>query len=254
MTSALNRPTATLVERDGNLYLYLALACACIAFVGFLPTYWSPLITGGLKSPPIIHLHAATGFAWSVFLVVQTWLASTGRIASHRSMGLLGVSLATAMVVVGLATAISRMHWAASLNQLEAGRAFAIVPIGAITFFAVIFALAVANLRHRDWHKRLMVVAAASILDAPIARWFIVFLAPAAPLGPPPVQVDLAPSLLGFLVVLLAMYFDWRRHGRVHTAYLIAGSGFLFLKFLQAPISQTAGWHAFAAWLMAFGG
>lgn len=245
--------TSTTAGAEGRFYLYMAIACAVVAFLGFAPTYWWPLLNGTLKAHPIVHMHGLVFFCWSLYLVCQTWLASTGRMMRHRDIGILGVSLATLMVVLGIVTAINRMHWAASIGQLEAGRAFAIVPIAAITFFGAAFAAAVTNVRRPDWHKRLMLVAAASILDAPIARWFIVLLAPPGPPGPPPVSVDIAPSLLGFLLIVVAMVVDWQRRGRVHLAYVIAGSAFVILKLLQVPISETAAWHAFAAWLMAFG-
>jgi hypothetical protein len=228
----------------------MALACAMVAFAGFVPTYWMPLVAGTLRAPPVIHLHAAIFFLWSLFIVLQAWLAASRRIARHRAVGLVGVSLATAMTIFGILAAINRMHWAASLGLAEAGRAFAIVPIAAILFFAVTFAFAVGNVRRPDWHKRLMLVAATSILDAPIARWFITFLAPAGPPGPPPVAVDLGPSLVALLLLAIAMVSDWRRQGRLHPAYIAGAGAFCLLKIVQVPASETPAWHAFASWLM----
>lgn len=241
-------------SHEKRFFFSMSVACAAIAFLGFAPTYWIPLLTGKLTIHPIIHLHGAVFFAWSLFLVRQTWLATTGRLVAHRRNGLIGVTLATAMTIFGLFTAINRMQWAAGLGHAEAGRAFAIVPVSTILFFATTFAAAVVFARQRDWHKRLMLVAAISVLDAPIARWFITFLAPAGPLppGPPPVAVDLGPSLVAFLLMAVAMLFDWRRLGRPHTAYLIGGGAYVLIKVIQVPISTTATWHAVAAWLMTF--
>ncbi len=147
------------------------------------------------------------------------------------------------------------MHWAAGIGHAEAGKAFAIVPVATVLFFAVAFIGAVANVHRPDWHTRLMLVAAVSILDAPIARWFITFLAPAGPLppGPPPVAVDLGPSLVALLLLVLAMAIDWRKLGRPHTAYVIGAGAYAVMKVVQVPISTTAAWHAVATWLMAFG-
>lgn len=241
-------------SQEKRFFFSMSVVCAAVAFLGFTPTYWIPLLTGRLTIHPIIHLHGAVFFAWSLFLVRQTWLATTGRLVAHRRNGLIGVTLATAITVVGLFTAINRMQWAAGLGHAEAGRAFAIVPVSTILFFATAFAAAVALTRHRDWHKRLMLVAAISVLDAPIARWFITFLAPAGPLppGPPPVAVDLGPSLIAFLLMATAMAFDWRKLGRVHSAYLIGAGAYALVKIFQVPISTTAAWHAVATWLMGF--
>ena len=52
------------------------------------------------------------------------------------------------------------------------GIAFAIVPLSGILFFAVVFTLAIANTRRPETHKRLMLLAGISLLDAAVARWF----------------------------------------------------------------------------------
>lgn len=248
-------PTAIAQKSARYFYLYMAVTCALIAFLGFAPTYWRPLLSGKLDAHPIIHLHGIVFFAWSLFIVLQAWLAASRRIASHRSLGMLGVSLATAMTIFGFLVAINRMHAASALGLAEAGKSFAIVPVAAIVFFAITFAAAVANIRRPEWHKRLMLVAAISILDAPIARWFIVALAPAdAPPGPPPVAVDLGPSLIAFLLLVIAMVVDWRRLGRPHAAYLAGTGAYALMKILQVPISTTAAWHTVASWLMSLGG
>jgi len=245
-------PAARLSE--DYFFFYMAIACAAVAFLGFAPTYWLPLANGRLNAHPVIHLHGAVFFSWSVYFVGQAWLGASGRLRSHRKVGLLGVSLATIMTLVGIGAAINRMHWAASLGQAGAGKTFSIVPILTILFFAAVFVAAIANARRRDWHKRLMLVAAISILDAPIARWFIVLLAPDAPAGPPPVAVDLGPAFVALLLLVFAAVVDWRRSARFHPAFVYGGLAYAALKVLQVPISESAAWHATATWLMRFGG
>lgn len=255
MAQTISPPGLSVTRRsDDYFFVYMAIVCAAVAFIGFAPTYWVPLLAGRLGVDPIIHAHAVFFFAWSVFFVCQSWLAASGQLRSHRRVGLIGVSLATAMTLIGLVTAIHRMHWAAGLGQAEAGKAFSIVPISTVLFFAGAFTAAVVAARRRDWHQRLMLVAAISILDAPIARWFIVFLAPVAPAGPPPVVVDLGPALIALLILVFAMFIDWRRLGRVHPAYVYGALGYAGLKVLQIPISESAAWLAVATWLMGFGG
>jgi len=235
-------------------FLRIAIACAIIGFVGFIPTYLAPLARGTLASTPLIHMHAIVFFAWGLFLIYQTWLGASGQIRSHRRIGLLGVSLVTLMTLFGLATSIHRMHWAASLGQLEAGKAFALLPISAILFFAAVFTAAVACARQRDWHKRLMMLAALSILDAPIARWFIVFLAPEAPAGPPPIAVGMAPAGVAMMLMLVAMALDKRISGRFHPAYVIGIFAYAASKLMLIPVSQSGAWQAAAGWLMKLGG
>lgn len=232
-------------------YVYMAATCAGVAFVGFAPTYWLPVAAGTFAARPIMHVHGIVFFSWTVFFVFQTWLAASGRVQRHRSIGMIGISFATAMTILGVLAAIALMQNAAAQGLADAGKAFAIVPIISIIFFAITIITAIANIRRPELHKRLMLLAAISILDAPIARWFLTFLAPSGPPGPPPVAVDIPPSLVAFLLLVIAMVFDGRTRGRPHPVYS-AGSGlFLALKFLQAPASETAAWHAIATWLLA---
>ncbi len=241
-------------QSDVNLYFPMAILCAGVAFLGFAPTYWAPILFGTLKVHPIIHVHAFVFFTWTLFFVVQTWLASTRRIARHRAMGLAAISLATAMTILGILVSIDRMYAAAAIGRGPAGLEFSIVPLGSIIFFAIMFGAALANVRRADWHKRLMLVAAISVLDAPIARWFLTFLAPEAPAGPPPVAVDIGPSLVALLLLSIPMVGDWRRRGSVHQAYWIGATTYLMWKLLQVPLSATSLWASIAGWIMRLAG
>jgi hypothetical protein len=249
MATTINDRASRSALDQGDTYLHVAIACAVVAFLGFAPTFWMPMATGSLNLRPVIYLHGFVFFAWSLFIVFQAWLASRRQLVSHQSWGLVGVSLATAMTILGVLATIAQTQAAMALGMAEAGRAFAIVPIFAILFFAVTFAFAVANVRRPEWHKRLMLVAAISILDAPIARWFIVFLAPPGQIGPPPVGVDIGPSLVSLLLLAYPMVMDWRTRGRPHQAYVIFASIFVAMKILQVPLSTTPAWQAMAAGL-----
>lgn len=255
MTIALDgRPRGFVDQGAASFYFYMAMTAAVIAFTGFAPTYWAPLLAGTLKGPAVIHLHAAVFFAWSLFVVFQTWLAASGRIAWHRTLGMAGVSLATLVTVFGFLTTIARLAPLMATEHRSAAEAFAFVPLSAIVFFAVVFILAVGSVRRPEWHKRLVLLATLSILDAPIARWFIVFLAPPDGAGPPPVAADILPSAVVVLLLAAAAVFDWRTRKRPHAVYVAGGLAYVALKALQMPLSETATWHAVAAWLAGLAG
>jgi hypothetical protein len=234
-----------------KFYFYLALSCAAIAFIGFAPTYWMPMASKTLRVSPVIHVHGTVFFAWSLFLVFQTWLASSGQIARHRSVGMIGVSLATAMTIFGTFAAINVMKQSAAIGMRAEGIAFAIVPLSGIAFFAVVFTLAIVNVRRSDFHKRLMLLAAISILDAAIARWFLTFLAPPGAVGPPPVAVTIPPAMISLLLVVVALVYDWRTRGRPHPVWVIGGGAMLLIKLLNLPISNSGPWQAFAGGILA---
>jgi hypothetical protein len=144
------------------------------------------MATRSFPSLPVIHFHGMLFFVWTLYFAFQTWLAASGRIARHRTIGMIGVSLATAMTIFGFLAAVSTMKRSAAIGLTDAGVAFAIVPLSGILFFAVVFTVAVANTRDPETHKRLMLLAGISILDAAVARWFLTFLSPPGSVGPPP--------------------------------------------------------------------
>jgi hypothetical protein len=246
-----NRVRVVATSNARYFYFYMALACTAVAFLGFAPTYWLPLASGSFSSSPVVHFHGLLFFAWTLYFAFQTWLAASGRTAWHRSLGLIGVSLATAMTIFGFLVSVNVMKRSAALGQTDAGIAFSIVPFSGILFFAVVFTLAIIATRRPETHKRLMLLAGISILDAAVARWFLTFLAPPGPLGPPPVEVTIPPALVAYLLLVAAMIFDWRRLGRPHPVYIYGGAALVAVKFLNWPISATPAWHSLAGGILA---
>jgi len=232
-------------------YFYMALSCMAVAFLGFAPTYWLPMATRSFPSLPVIHFHGMLFFVWTLYFAFQTWLAASGRIARHRTIGMIGVSLATAMTIFGFLAAVSTMKRSAAIGLTDAGVAFAIVPLSGILFFAVVFTVAVANTRDPETHKRLMLLVGISILDAAVARWFLTFLAPPGSVGPPPVEVTIVPAFVAYLLLVVAVFFDWRARGRPHPVYIYGGTALVAVKLLNWPISTTAAWHSFAGGILA---
>jgi hypothetical protein len=111
--------------------------------------------------------------------------------------------------------------------------------LSGILFFAVVFALAIGAVRRPEAHKRLMLLATISLLDAPVARWFLTFLAPPGPPGPPP-RRSYDSSCLCRLSATRS-----RRHLRLaHTRtppihYVFGGAALVALKLLNLPLSAT---------------
>jgi hypothetical protein len=245
------RASAAVASPARYFYFSMALACAAVAFLGFAPTFFLPLAAGKFSAPPSVHVHGIVFFSWSLYFVYQAWLPASGQVGLHRAVGLIGVSLATAMTIFGFIAGVTMMKQSAALGQTDAGIAFSIVPWSGILFFAVVFAIGVAMVRRGEVHKRLMLLAGISILDAAVARWFLTFLAPPGPPGPPPVVVTIPPAFVAYLLLVVAMVHDWRTRGRPHAVYVIGGLVLIAIKLLNLPISQTHAWHAFAGGILA---
>lgn len=240
-----------------TFYVWMAGLCAVIAFGGFAPTYWLQLPAGTFVGRRILYLHGTLFSIWMLFYVAQSAAVASGRIALHRAWGVVGVSIATAMVFFGLAAALDSLRHGIATGNGDAVKAFLVVPIVGILSFAGFVAAAVAYNRRPEVHKRLMLAANVAILPAALARVFFVLQTGGGPgmrpgIGaPPPVQIAMVPALLCLLLIVAGMVYDWRTRGRPHPAYVISFVILLALTFLLDPLSRTTAWTGFAT---AFGG
>lgn len=251
MTVTVADPVVRVAAVREKFYVRMAVVCLAVGALGFAPTYWIPLAEGSLAVSPITHLHGVVFYGWLLFFLTQTSLVASGRVGYHRELGLVGIALATSMFFLGMGVSIHRIEALEAAGIGEAGRRFAVVPMTSITFFAVLFAIAVRNVRKPAVHKRLMLVATIALLQAPVARWTRLLLAPARPepligaLPPSPsVSVSTIPALLIDLLIVAAMIHDRRTNGRVHPAYWIAGGALLAVQLARIPFSRTDTWVA----------
>lgn len=245
----------------GSFYVGMAGLCAAIAFGGFLMTYWVQLAWGTFVGTPMVHLHGLLFSAWTLLFLSQAILMANGRVLPHKASGLAGISLATAMLFTGLAVAIGSLEHRIEAGYVEAGRAFAIVPITAVVMFFSFVVAAIANIRRPEWHKRFMLVATVSLLNAAVARFFFLWATGGGGpgmrpgMGPPrPVEFATMPGLVADLIVLAAILHDWRKRGRPHPAYLWGLGLLVLVQFGRIPVSRTAAWHNFADFLSRFAG
>jgi len=241
-----------------SFYFWMAVACSVTAFAGFAPTYWLQLIPGTFRGSPLVHLHAVLFSAWTLYFVAQATLAARGQNARHRSWGLLGVSLATAMIFVGIAAANDSLARRLDAGLGDPARAIHIVPISLMFLFGVLVCAAIATVTRPEIHKRLMLLATVSVMPPAIARLAFVWNAGAAPgarpgLGPVrTVESVLASGMIADAFILAAIVHDVLTRGRPHASYLIGGSIIVAVQVLRAPLSTTQWWYAAADFLARF--
>ncbi len=246
-------PTSTRSDTR-KFYVWMAGIFVLIAFGGFIPTYWARMATGSFRGAPILHIHGMLFFTWTLFFFAQTWLVANGRTPSHRSWGLAGISLATAMAITVVLAAINSIKVAATIGMGDEARRFTIVSLSAVAMFATFIALAIINVHRKELHKRLMLLAMIPLVHAAMARVFMTAFAPPDAKGPPPVFVSIPPGIFVDLLIVAAIVYDWRTRGRPHPAYLIGGGALLAMQLLSVPISTTATWMAIARWVEALAG
>jgi hypothetical protein len=236
--------SSAVASGNRRFYLWTAAVFVLIAFGGFTPSYWARVFTGNFQAPPILHVHGILLFSWTLFYLLQTYLAASGRIASHRAWGLFGISLFSVLVCSIIATKITLLNLDDAHGMGDASRRFSAVSFLALPLMIGLFATAIANIRKPETHKRLMYTLMSCMMTPAIARVFLAFLAPAGATlsGPPPVFVAVPPALVAFLMIIVAMVYDWRMLGRPHKVYIYGGGALLLETFLEVPISGTQTW------------
>jgi uncharacterized membrane protein YozB (DUF420 family) len=236
-------------SHDRLFYGSVAIAAALITFIGFGPSYYFRFFDGGPRATlsgipfsPIYHLHGALFSSWVLLFLIQAALISSRRLTVHRRLGVFGGVLATAMVVVGVTAGIvTAKHGGAPAGMDPL--AFLIVPLGDMAMFGPLVAAAFLKRRDKEAHKRLMLLAYASLLPAPTARIrALLFLGP------------LVSFAIGYSFPLAGAMYDRVSRGRVHLVYKW-GVPLLFLSVpIRMVVMNTGAWHAFARFLVDFVG
>jgi hypothetical protein len=245
---------------DRWIYVFMAAWFIVIVLVGFIPDAMMKvaMVKAGTRPPfPLVmHAHALLMGSFLLLLLAQTWLMATGRRALHMQLGVLGIVLAAALVVVGIILAPTMYYqvWGgAHFGPPSVREALApVVPIienilllqiAAGVMFAVFITIALtARDRNAGLHKRMVILAIAVPLGAAIDRMnWLPSTMPASPL---------ATDLYVLLAVAPMFVWDVMRNRRVHVAYLIWFPAFAAVAAAVILLWDKPWWHATAQRIM----
>jgi hypothetical protein len=168
---------------------------------------------GSFRAPPVIHVHAAVVFGWLVLLIVQSTLVQRRDIANGGDDFVVGqfVNILIEMLL-----------------------------------FGALVAAAIAMRRDSEAHKRLLLLAAISMLGPAWLR-FRHFL----PWVPNPF-VTL--SLVADSVLLVAIARDWIALKRVHPVYLWGGGAMVAVHTVELAAIRSEPWLRLSRWLLGLAG
>lgn len=239
--------TITHSHSRSRFFVWMGGLALLIALTGFAPTYWLPMLSGR-SFPPILHIHGAIFVAWNALFLWQSWLVASGRTPDHRQWGLVGIAVATAMVISVLLAVQNSYVVAARIGMEPQARAFSSVSLLGIAVFAILFTLAIRSVRRPDHHRRLIYAASVPLLQAAVARWFQVALTPPGAVGPPPVFVAIPPGILVWVVFFGALFIHDRRSlGRLHPVSLVTAGVVLAVILAPLLVGPSAAWAGFTA-------
>ena len=168
-----------------------------------------------------------------LFALSTDEMTTYGTYAAAGVLGLLGL-LVTWALVRGLFGARSLLR-----RELTA---YFLSPIAYVVFVI----LAYVRRRDAQAHKRLMVLAALSIISAAVIRWPIGAMFMPSPV-PGYAVYDLAS--IAFLLPLVA--WDLATLRRLHPVTLMGGLLLVVMAPLIVFVSQTGWWYAFGDWIIA---
>jgi hypothetical protein len=222
----------------------VASALAVVVFLAFTRTYWAPIASGAIALHPAIHVHAVLCFLWTLFFLTQTVLPLRNRVALHRQLGLFGIALAAMMVFAGVLATIVSLK--AGLGERPViARTSAALSFGGMTLFSTFVAFGIANVLNPERHKRFMLLATFSILQAAVARWIMLI-----PSIGQPLRILIGAALVD-LMLLAVIVIDSRARGRVHPVYVCGGALIVLVQWARIAMLDTATWVAFTNWLAA---
>jgi hypothetical protein len=232
-TSAMSRGT------DRRFYTWAAMGAIAIVFAGFARTYFLKTSFGTPALSTLVHVHGLVMTLWFTFFLMQVRLVAMRRTHLHRRAGVAGALVAVAVLIVGIATAIT----AAKLGRSPGPPplVFLVVPLGDMLVFALLVGAGLYLRSRPDMHRRLMLLSCVGMLTAAIARIPIGFI-----------QAGGLPVFFGLtdLVVLACVAYDTTRQRRLHPAF---GWGMLLIvasQPLRLLLSGTTAWQQFASWLV----
>jgi hypothetical protein len=239
-----------------RFHLWMAGIFVLIAFGGFTPSYWARVASGTFQAPPIVHIHGILLFTWTLFYFLQAAWVASGRTPTHRAWGTAGIALFSVLICSIIVTKITMMRLDDAHGFGDASRRFSAVAFCNLPVFIGVFALAIANVRRPETHKRLMYVLMSGMMIPAIARVFLAFLAPpgVADHGPPPAFVAIPPGLVAALLIVVAIVYDWRTRGRPHMVYVYGGLAVVLSNTLTVVIAGTQTWMTIAGYLESLGG
>jgi len=229
---------------SSRFHFRMAIVFVLIAFIGFTPTYWAPVVSGTFSRPPIVHVHGALLFSWTLFYLAQTALVASGRTVRHQALGLLGIALFSVLCCSIVATRLILLRLEVQDGFGDVARRFSAITFCSLPLLIGLFGAAIANVRRPEIHKRFMYLLMTGLMIPALARICLMLIQPAGATGPPPLFVLIPPTILSALLIVVAVVYERRRYGRVHPVYAYGGPTLVLATLAIVPFAGTAMWNA----------
>ena len=237
--------TADYRGRDRNFFLLMVGLIWLGILMGFVPEIISR-VHADKPFLPVVYFHGAVFVAWLALLTVQVLLIRARRVNLHRELGMAGVALYGAMLVIGVTTSVMVDNH--TLATAHADPSFLSIQLADMLNFGVLGALAIALRKSPEAHKRMMILATIFIADAGFSRWWAPGLERLLGDG---YWGNWAQLYLGdFLLVLLVGIYDLMGRRRLFPVYVFGAVWGLGAEFIAVWMYVSPWWKPVATWLI----
>lgn len=217
---------------DRWIWAFTAALFLAAVLAGFIPSSIQKVqAIQAQQRPPFawfLHIHAVAMGSWMLVLLAQAWLMATGQRRWHVSLGMASLALASLLQVMLLVMVGPLLARILALQAPLSANSFVLGVLGVQMKSAVLFPIFylwgfLARHSSPDTHRRMMLLATASLIDAGTKR------IPGADalmqeLGLKWLGLDsVFDSSLAWVLMLLlpALLHDLFRRGRIHHAWVV---------------------------------
>ena len=230
---------AIAIGRDRWFFTGMTLAMAATAFAGFAPSFYLRSASyAGPPLTPLVTFHAMLMTVWLIAGVLQSSLILAGNRALHRTLGWIFAALALVIVVTGPQVGLGAIRRGAIPPGLTAEQFF-MLPMAAALTFAVFVGVGVWLRNNAQAHKRLMLLATISVMEAAIARM--------------PGMFDIGPIAFfagANLFIVAGVVYELITRGRVHPVWIWGGIALVASQALRLMLASTEVWGSFVRYLV----
>jgi hypothetical protein len=233
---------ANLLRRpsDRGLFLAAAILFPLVVLAGYFKSYYfGAFFDAKPVANALVHAHGAVMTLWVVYFTAQITLIRTKNVRLHMTMGMAGVALAAAVVVVGLATAYDAQLVRGAAPAGIPPHSFFLIPVLDMILFVVFFSGAIYYRRRPAEHKTLMLMTAINFMPAALSR---------IPVVPEQLMLHWAFGVPA-LVALVCLGWHTAKHRRLNRVFAAAVLLLLAAHPLRLALAGSKVWLAFAAWL-----
>ena len=230
------------MDKYRTLHLWMIIPMLFMQF-GIFRDYWGDLTENAWS----VHVHYWTGTIWYFFLIFQPYLATHGRLVTHRTYGIIGMFLAGGVCL----TALSMMHRDIATTQKSAATpenfgpfqpwfffGVAVIEIVMMTAFGFVIIQSILHRKKLEEHSWWLISSVFIIMMPALARGIQNIYVGMHIKEWPNINIMTPVYFTQILIISMILFGAWKYDKFKHPATYIAVFVNLFI-FLTEPLGRA---------------